>query len=350
MTTPSRLQRAALAFAVLVLGALPAFAHHSPFLYFDPTSTIEIEGEISALRWRNPHVVFKLLSADGSGGTAEWTLETHSVSILRRMNLERGAVDVGDKVKVAGWPSKRGGDELFITNMLMPDGIEIAFDPGAPPRWADEAKGDKQTWMVTEDNISVGEAEGIFHVWSTSLVRGDGNFLFEGYDFPLTQQATAARDQYDMYENPIIGTCEYKGMPTIMEQPYPMQFAKSHNRILMHMEEGNIVRVFDMTPGASIEDKEPTSLGHSVGEWQDGILVVTTTGSNWPYVDMSGVPNSTEAVYVERFMPSDDGKALDYTLTIDDPATFAKAPVFSKQWLWVPDATVEPYNCVAGDD
>ena len=153
-----------------------------------------------------------------------------------------------------------------------------------------------------------------------------------------------------MYENPIIGTCEYKGMPTIMEQPYPMQFAKSHNRILMHMEEGNIVRVFDMTPGASIEDKEPTSLGHSVGEWQDGILVVTTTGSNWPYVDMSGVPNSTEAVYVERFMPSDDGKALDYTLTIDDPATFAKAPVFSKQWLWVPDATVEPYNCVAGDD
>ena len=67
-------------------------------------------------------------------------------------------------------------------------------------------------------------------------------------------------------------------------------------------------------------------------------------------VDMGGVPNSPDAIYRERFMPSDDGKALDYTLTIDDPATFTEAPVFSKQWLWVSDATVEPYNCLAGED
>lgn len=323
-----------------------AAAHHSPFLFFDPTNTVEVEGEITKLRWRNPHVVFQLQVKDASGTTEEWTLETHSVSILRRMNLERDSVNVGDAVKVAGWPSKRGGTELFITNMLMPDGIEIAFDPGAPPRWADEAQGDKSTWMATADNISGGKADGMFHVWSTSLVGGDGNFLFEGYDFPLTEAASEARASYDMYSNPILGTCESKGMPTIMEQPYPMQFTKSHNRILMHMEEGDIVRVFDMTPGASLADKEATALGHSIGRWQDDALIVTTTGSNWPYTDMTGVPNSTNAVYVETFTPSADGKSLNYSLTITDPETFAVPPTFSKQWLWVPDATVEPYDCV----
>lgn len=331
---------------VLLTVTSAAMGHHSPFLFFDPTSTIEVEGKIIKLQWRNPHVVFQLETTDSSGEAAAWKLETHSVSILRRMNLDRDSVSVGDNVKVAGWPSKRGGHELFITNMLMPDGVEIAFDPGAPPRWADEAKGDKSTWMATADSAAGGGAEGIFHVWSTSLVGGDGNFLYEGYDFPLTAKGQAARSSYDMYSNPILGTCEYKGMPTIMEQPYPMQFAKSHNRILMHMEEGNIVRTFDMTPGASIAGKEPTALGHSIGEWHGDTLVITTTGSSWPYVDMTGVPNSPDTLYVERFTPSDDGKTLDYTLTVTDPDTFTETPTFSKQWLWVPGAVVEPYDCV----
>jgi len=39
---------------------------------------------------------------------------------------------------------------------------------------------------------------------------------------------------------------------TIMEQPYPMQFARSHNHILLHREEGRTVRVFDLAPGASM--------------------------------------------------------------------------------------------------
>jgi len=37
-----------------------------------------------------------------------------------------------------------------------------------------------------------------------------------------------------------------------MEQPYPMQFARSHNHILLHREEGRTVRVFDLAPGASM--------------------------------------------------------------------------------------------------
>lgn len=331
-----------------VFSVATAFAHHSPFLYFDPTTIVEVEGTISKVHWRNPHVEFILDVDDGSGGVTHWVLETHSVSILRRMKLDRDAVDVGAKVKVAGMGSKRGHNETFITNMLLPGGVEIGFDPGAKPRWAKSTEGDGSVWLVTEETVAGGDSlAGIFHVWSTSLINGDGSFLFENYEFPLTESAAAAREEYDMFEHPIIGSCESKGMPTIMEQPYPMQFLQGDNEITMHMEEGDTVRVFHMSPGASVDRQEPAKLGHSIGQWQDGVLVVTTKSSNWPYVDMTGVPNSVDAVYVEKFMPGDDGKTLDYTLTITDPSVFTEPPTFSKQWLWITDAEVRSYDCEA---
>ncbi len=331
-----------------LLSASLVFAHHSPFLFFDPTSSIEIEGTIQRIHWRNPHPEFVLAVTDESGEVANWILEAHSVSILRRMDIGKDKFAVGDRVKVAGWPSKRGGNELFITNMLLPQGIEVAMDPGSQPKWAATAEGDKSVWLVTEDSLVVGEdTDSIFHVWSTSLATGDGSFLFENFDFPLTAEAAVARAEYDMYSNPILGTCTFKGMPTIMEQPYPMELIDHGDKITMHMEEGDTVRVFDMTPSASAADKGLRPLGHSVGEWQDDVLVITTVGSDWPYVDMTGIPNSDDAVYVERFTAAENGTTLDYTLTITDPGTFTSPPTFTKTYLWLAGAEVRPYDCEA---
>ena len=90
-----------------------ALAHHSPFLYFDPSKSIFVEGEISQVKWRNPHVEFRLAVQDDSGNSTTWILETHSVSILSRMDLSRDVLKVGDMVRVAGWPAKRGGSGCF---------------------------------------------------------------------------------------------------------------------------------------------------------------------------------------------------------------------------------------------
>lgn len=330
---------------LLLFCSATLLAHHSPFLYFDPSQSVIVEGEITGYKWRNPHAVFMLNAKDEAGQDVEWLLETHSVSILKRMNLTKDDVKVGDRVRVAGWPSQRGGEELFITNMLMPGGEEVVFDAGAPLLWSDQRVGDGSAWMTTEDSIADNNYSDIFHVWSTSLVAGEENLLFENYGFELTAEAAAAQAAFDMFNHPILGTCVFKGMPTIMEQPYPVQFAKSDGLILMHMEEGNTVRVFDMRAETDFSNEEPTNLGHSVGKWVDGTLVVSTTGSNWQWVDLTGIPNSPSAVYTEQFTPSADGKKLDYSLSIEDPAVFSQAPVFTKYWLAVPGERVNPYNC-----
>jgi hypothetical protein len=335
------------AFPAALFFALSAEGHHSPFLFFDPSTTIETEGEVVDVQWRNPHVVFEVRSnVDG----ATWNIEANSVSILKRMNLTQDAVKVGDQVSLAGWPAKRSGNEMFVTNMLMQSGQEIIFFPGLPSRWSDNIEGDSSAWMVTEDDLSDASADenDIFHVWSTSLGLGPEVLLFEGYDFPLTTAAASNRAAYDMYSNPILAErCVHKGMPTIMEQPYPMELIQSENAIVLRMEEGDAVREFDMTPGASSDGMQPTLMGHSIGHWEGSTLVVTTTGSNWPYIDMTGVINSAEAKYVERFTPSGNGKRLDYAMTITAPSIFTDKPTFSKHWLHVPGETVDPYNCEA---
>jgi len=296
---------------------------------------------VTEVQWRNPHVVFAV-EVDGTS----WEIEANSVSILRRMDLTRDAVQVGDTVTVAGWPPKQGGSRMFLTNMLIGGGPEIIFWPGTPPRWSEETEGNSETWMVTESDLTGHAPDDIFHVWSTTLAFGPENLLFEGYDFPLTETAAATRADYDIFASPILGSCIHKGMPTIMEQPYPMELVQDDGVIYLKMEEGDAVREFNMTPGAS-PSGEPSLMGNSVGRWEGDTLAVMTSGSAWPYIDMTGVPNSEHTVMVERFVPSADGKRLDYTMTITNPGIFTASPTFSKYWLWLPDATVEAYECEA---
>ena len=316
-----------------------AFGHHSPFIFFDPSTTIEAEGTVTRVHWRNPHVMFTV----DAGGTS-WEIEANSVSILRRMDLGPEAVQVGDTVTVAGWPPKQGENKMFLTNMLVGGGPEIIFWPGTPPRWSEDTEGSSETWMVTETDLTDEAPSDIFRVWSTTLAFGPENFLFEGFDFPLTESANSARAAYDISDSPILGSCVHKGMPTIMEQPYPMEIIQGDGVIYLKMEEGDALREIDMTPGASPAG-EPSLMGNSVGRWEGDTLAVMTTGSTWPYVDMTGVPNNEHTVIVERFTPSEDGKRLDYTMRITNPAIFTEPPTFSKHWLWLPDATVEPYDC-----
>ncbi len=336
---------ASMLIGLALVGSSPAVAHHSPFLYFNPAETVFLEGEISNLRWRNPHVYITLDTDEGKS----YNVEANSVSILQRMGIDKSVFASGNRVEVAGWPSVRGVDEIFITNLLKSDGTEVVMFPGVPALWSERVEGDSSRWLVTEETLGENDsdAEGIFHVWATSLSDPSEVLIFDRYDFDLTEQAEKARAEYDIFDNVTLNTCEKKGMPFLMEQPYPMQFAKSENAILMHMEEGDMLRVFDMSSDADYSDKEPIPLGYSVGHWEGETLVVTTINSSWPLIDVTGVPSTPDAVFVERFMPSESGQRLDYLLTITDPNTFNSPQEFTKYWLWVPGEKVEPFNCVS---
>ena len=329
--------------AVLPLGAV---AHHSVGGNFDPNTTIEVEGEITGIVWRNPHVKFSLNVVGDGGGEEQWEVETHSLSIMRRMAVADPFVEIGDRVKVAGWPALRAPHGMFVNNMLLPSGEEFVFQFTAEPadlRWSDRLWGTNDRWFAEAGDSSSAD-DGIFRVWSTTLAGGEGFIWLPEY--PLTEAAIASRAAFNPETDDPLLDCATKGMPSIMGAPYPMEFVDEGDTIVFRIEEYDLRRMIHLGPPTA--DPEPSIQGYSAGRWEGDTLVVETSAINWGHFDTRGIRLSDEVVIVERFTPSEDGSELAYEITVTDPATFTEPVVMDKAWVWLPDVQVEPYECTAG--
>jgi len=164
-------------------------------------------------------------------------------------------------------------------------------------------------------------------------------------DYPLTEAAKKKRAAFNPLTDSVAPGCRPKGMPTIMEQPYPLEFVRKGDAILLRLEEYDTVRTIDMkAPPAGQRPK--TLLGHSQGRWEGDTLVVATSGIAWSYFDPSGVPLGPSASIVERYTPSPDGTRLVLEMTVTDAATFTEPIKLQRTWVWRKGETVKPYNCV----
>jgi len=325
--------------------------------WFDTTSMTEIEGEVTEFRWQNPHVVFTLRVPAGtaaSGEGASWEIETLSISGISRWGITRDLFNVGDRLRVAGNPSRRNSNNIFVRNILLPGGREIVL--GGAARWSDTTLRASELLQASEGDASRPEL-GIYRTWSSGSVGAvlfpeavQANFDFSRY--PLTPAAKAALEAFDYAEDDPTRNCTPKGMPTIMEQPYPMQIVDQGASVLIRIEEYDTRRIVHMAAAgeAAAAAAPPGPLGYSVGHFEGATLVVTTTKSSWGHFDSVGIPLSAAAVLVERFTPQADGSRLDYTLTVTDAATFTAPVELKKSWIWRPEVSLGVFECLPGND
>jgi hypothetical protein len=339
----------ALARGLLVLAALPsaAAAHHSFLGRFDTQKVVELEGDVTEVLWRNPHAYFSV-QVDG----VEWDIETSSLTVLKRMGIDEGTIRVGDRIRIAANPPVGDKKEMYARNVLLPDGRELLMNVGLAPRWtkAGSTVGDDSLLMAREGDGSRPDL-GIFRVWSHT--RAYARLFPEVTDptvdvnrYPLTPAARAQLAKFDRVADNPTANCVPKGMPTIMEAPYPIEFVRDGaGDILLEIEEYDLTRHIYMNLSAARELTQPTPLGDSVGRWDGTALVVTTKRISWPFFNQLGIRQSAAVEIVERFTPSADGSRLDYEMTVTDPATFTQPVVLTQHWLWLPSVTLLPYEC-----
>ncbi len=323
-----------------------AIAHHGVGAQFDLSQTIELQGEIKELIWRNPHVRLTVSVVDASGDEILWAGEGMSIPSLRQREVTEVLLDVGDQITLAGNPAHDGENELYVTNVLLPNGREVLFTGNAEPRWQGLVMGSTGPAFETIGDASLPEL-GLFRVWSVRQPRIWQNFDFE--IFPLSAEARAEGEAYDrLSDAPRGGECAPPGMPQIVTaNPYPRDFVDRGDTILMRLEHYDTIRTIHLTPLPSNTEPLPSPLGYSVGHWNDDTLAVTTTKISDGKFRL-GISLSENVETVERFTVIVDGSRLDYQMTVIDPTVLLEPAEFETHWVYIPGISVESFDCFGG--
>ncbi len=323
--------------ACLALAPILAIAHHSVNAFFDQARIVEVAGELTDVQWRNPHVGFTLRVATPRGAE-EWTLISSSINSLERSGFTRDLFSVGDQVRVAGWPERRDENGLFITNFLMANGQEALMTATRPQprRWTSEPEISTPGSDAPDSPIE----RSLFRVW----VRGAAYQARRPLRF--TAAAIAARTEWDPLTDDPALRCIPPGMSNAILNPYPIEFIDEGDVIRLRLEEWQATRIVHMRNARPAESVPPSPLGYSVGHWAGETLVIETTRVNWPYLDGDGTPQSPDVRMVERFTVGEDGRRLDFELTVDEPLSLVEPAVWDAYWVWDPSVEIKPYECV----
>lgn len=318
----------------LALSAVPrVFAHHSVAFYSN--DRIELVGEITSIRWQNPHIRFALRTVGADGAAKTWQLEGSSIFLREKDGVTRDLFRVGDAVSVYGRPSPHDASALLVTNMLLPDGREAPLWPNTAPHFVGMDR-----WITAKPTLvdAASENRGIFRVWRPNQASLEG--------LPYTEAAIASRQSFDMLA--AATRCGPEGMPRIMITLFPYEFVDRGNTLLVRTELYDTERVVHMDRAAPPPDEPHSVLGYSVGRWEDGALVIHTSLVNWPYFDQIGTRLSDDVQVVERYELSDDQTRLDVAITITDPAAFTQPAVVKNSWFAYGDE-LRRYDCQARD-
>ena len=349
----SRMAHRIAVFGALTVFAASAAAHHGPHAepLYNTGQLVELEGVVTDVFWRNPHARFRIRVTAGPQTGEIWEMETNPPGPLMRTGFTPDLLPIGSQVKVAGLVSRRKPRNMGLFNVLLPNGLEFAdMARPNPLRFADERLSLEQASQASQAMVeaAIQEAEGIFRVWQRN--RNSFGSLARLDESLLTAAAKAAKATYDPRTDLAILDCIPPGMPTGMMVPSLFEFVDVGGTIELRIQEYDLVRTIHMSSDLDSEAQPATPLGFSAGRWEGDTLVVTTTRVDWPLSENTGVPQSSDAMHIERFTPSADGQTMDYELTSIDPVNLIGSPVRPGNFTWRPGREIEPFECVVWDE
>ena len=329
---------------MLALGlAVPAAAHHSN-AGLDMNSLVTIEGTVTELAWRNPHVYFSVETVSAGGERFEWTLQLGSTITTTRMGWTRDSLAVGERVMVSAHPELSGRPYGLLYSIEKEGGIALptAFDEGTA----------EPTVRELEENAVATSLNGTWMARSSELVAYPGGF--DGFftaQLELTEAGEAARAAYDGFaeENP---ESRCIGRPTpamiVSSNLFPIQISIDPDEPIITIrsefwdEERTVY--MDGRPHPEIGERFPS--GHSIGRWDGDTLIVDTTNftdHRSPY--QIGVPSGAGKHVVERYRLNDGGARMTVEFVLEDPEFIAEPLIHSRELIYAPQIELSRYDC-----
>jgi hypothetical protein len=123
---------------VLLMAAVPVWAHHAFAAEFDADKPIKFKGTVTKMEWINPHAWIHIDVKGADGQTTEWMIEAAAPNALLRRGWTKKSLLAGTEILVEGFQAKDGANRGNGSVITFTDGKKLfvgssAGDPGAAP-------------------------------------------------------------------------------------------------------------------------------------------------------------------------------------------------------------------------
>ena len=88
--------------------AAPLAAHHSFAAQFDGSKPITLQGSVTKVEWRNPHIWVYLDVKNADGSVTAWQCEGGAPNALTRQGWSRRDLESGEPLTIQGYLAKDG--------------------------------------------------------------------------------------------------------------------------------------------------------------------------------------------------------------------------------------------------
>ena len=98
-----------------------AQAHHSFPAQYDIERQATVEGLVTKVEWRNPHVYFFMDVFDDDGNVEEWSFELSNISAMRNRGWSSDTLHIGDLLTVSGSLARDNSPLMNATDIKRTD-------------------------------------------------------------------------------------------------------------------------------------------------------------------------------------------------------------------------------------
>ena len=121
--------------ALLVLGAVPVWAHHAFSAEFDANKPVKFNATVTKVEWVNPHTWIHADVKMPDGKVVNWAFEGGTPNTLLRRGFTKNSLLAGTEIVVEGYQAKDGSMRANGRNLTLPNGQTLflgSSGTGAP--------------------------------------------------------------------------------------------------------------------------------------------------------------------------------------------------------------------------
>ena len=327
----------------LILMVIPCARAHHGVANFDLNNDLELTGKVARVDFINPHSWLYLDVTNDDQSVTQWRCEMRGVTVLRRSGWSEQLFPVGLQITITGSPDRKDPRSCYLGTVQFADGTHIDRygqitkptpkknaerplrlangNPNIAGDWAAEQmvmtdpRGLEGTLVPisTSSRFKAGEvpqgASAFPGARGTSISKADDPVDAYWNQRPSGMQLTAAG-------NAAIANLDLSGgdNPRLRCAPtnilFDWYFEMDINRITQNAEQikmyygsQGIERIIHLDMNQHPDRIEPSIAGHSIGYWDNDVLVVDTIGFKPGILNADRrIPHSGQLHIVERFI------------------------------------------------